>query len=385
MLKIIDDVVLKKNSFSIKEKNISQNESIEKYNIYNQFKKYLLKKKIECDSFSGKEKEDGNKNVICSNFTTDILLNIFDQEDILLNLTIDDNKNNNFEKKKSYFDNNIVKENTFFSKNIKNTIIKKNKKDSSSKLEEKSLFNKSERDKQEFSKKYELSIIKNIRFKNLKKINNRSIKHLKSIFNINENYIHFPKDEKNFFYVKNKKNNEQDIFSNKNNTNRIDGVVRVKNILKNFNKLENVKFKVNSFLLHDSENYNKWNQLIFKKILLSIANKKNQAEMYLKPDDLGNIYIKIKIKNGQEVILNFITNNNTVKTCLDNYMSFLRDSLIKNGIKLKKFNIYRSLKNKHLNDFFYKNDFNLKKLQKLFIDNENNFETINYKSINAYV
>ncbi|QFQ32950.1 hypothetical protein FQV33_02430 [Buchnera aphidicola (Aphis fabae)] len=93
-----------------------------------------------------------------------------------------------------------------------------------------------------------------------------------------------------------------------------------------------------------------WKKAISQQVLLSISNKENKAEIRLQPESLGSIYVKIQMKDDQAK-LKFISDHTEIKNFLNNCIPFLRDSLNKNGIFLKKVNIssfFNSEKNKNL-------------------------------------
>ncbi|WP_367678091.1 flagellar hook-length control protein FliK [Buchnera aphidicola] len=171
------------------------------------------------------------------------------------------------------------------------------------------------------------------------------------------------------------------------NINKIDYSIRNTHVLKDFNKKELLKKNVDPFFFIDSKNSIEWKKSISQKILLSISNKENQAKIYLQPENLGSIYIKIKMKDDQ-AILSFISNNNEVRIFLNNCVPFLRDSLNKSGISLRKVNIYSSLKNIRMKDS--KKNFNEKfvnsyKLQEILNIYKKSTGLIKRQEIDVYV
>ncbi|QCI19661.1 flagellar hook-length control protein FliK [Buchnera aphidicola (Brevicoryne brassicae)] len=207
-----------------------------------------------------------------------------------------------------------------------------------------------------------------------------SIQKEKNILKINENYEKNSKNKKILIFSQNLKNYKHSLFFYA-NTSKVKNLINEINSLQKTDTKELIKSNTQPFLFYDSKNSIEWKKLISQKILLSIANKNNQAEIYLKPENLGSIYIKINMKNDKAT-LDFISDHKEIRTFLDNHISFLRHSLAKNGIKLGKVNILGALKNKNIKN--YKNIFDLDKFQKKFDFHKKN-TNIENNSIDIYI
>ncbi|AHG60288.1 flagellar hook-length control protein FliK [Buchnera aphidicola] len=202
---------------------------------------------------------------------------------------------------------------------------------------------------------------------------------------IDQDHINGIKNQKNIILLTDFKNYKNSLFLSK-NINQIDNFLRNTNLIKDTNQKKTLQLNTEpSFFCH-SENSMEWKKSVSQKILLSISNKDNQAEIYLKPENLGLIYIKIIMKDD-EATLNFISNHNEVRMSLDNYVPFLRDSLRKNGIKLREAKISSSLKNKEVKNskFFYKNILNSDVCNKTLNIYKKNRDISKYKLIDVYV
>ncbi|QCI22541.1 flagellar hook-length control protein FliK [Buchnera aphidicola] len=214
----------------------------------------------------------------------------------------------------------------------------------------------------------------------LKKINNgTSTKKIKN-FDIYINKVNLTKDEKKIIFPLDVKKNKS-ISSLCKKINTIDNIIDKRNVLKVYDKQESIELHNEPLIFNDTKNYIEWKKLISQKILLSIFNKYNQAEIHLKPEFLGSIHIIISMKNNA-VKLKFISKYNEVRKFLDSYIPFLRNSLTQKGIKLEEFNIYSSFKNKKLKNKNIDYINNFKKKNNIY---EKNLTLIKYTPIDVLV
>ncbi|CAL4326141.1 Flagellar hook-length control protein [Buchnera aphidicola (Brachycaudus tragopogonis)] len=383
MLEIICNTVLQKNILSNNKNNTFNiiNEAYRSKSIFDELQKNVLNQIIEFENVSTEYKKKDDKNIICNNLMMNSLLNILNKTDKDLHENHLKNVKNNIKKKKITHKKNVLLDNFYFLKNIKNIKnykIKKNKnKNQFQTLSARVLSNKL--GKNLLSQENILNNLHLIKLKHQyddKKIN---------FYNTNNGDIKNINNEKNFNSI-NVKNSKEILFLSK-NINKIDYSIRNTHVLKDFNKKELLKKNVDPFFFIDSKNSIEWKKSISQKILLSISNKENQAKIYLQPENLGSIYIKIKMKDDQ-AILSFISNNNEVRIFLNNCVPFLRDSLNKSGISLRKVNIYSSLKNIRMKDS--KKNFNEKfvnsyKLQEILNIYKKSTGLIKRQEIDVYV
>jgi len=338
MSEMICNIVSQKNIFLNKANNYFNiiYESDLSESVFNKLNQYLLHQAIEFDNVFTEEKKDNeDKNIICANFIINNLLHILNKKDINFDLKqFNDIKDDKIEKKKTERPHDSSLNAFNFFKNIEK--YKKNK--------IKETFNILK------TKKVSSELINNKNHCNLiNKINNDSFLKEININNINRKNISFIKDEKKITFSKDIKQNKSNLFLSK-NINKIDNVIVRRNSIQIFNKKEYIKSNVEPLTLNDSQNSIEWKKLISHKILLSISNKDNQAEIHLKPESLGNIHIIINMKNNAAT-LKFISQCKKIRIFLDNYMPYLRNSLMKNGIKLENFNICSSSKNKQVKNY----------------------------------
>ncbi|QCI20821.1 flagellar hook-length control protein FliK [Buchnera aphidicola (Hyperomyzus lactucae)] len=382
MLKAIYSIALEKNNFSNKktDKNIVDQKNSSR-SIFDQFKKYLMSKEIEFDNVVTEEKKDDNTSIVYANFVINNLLNILNKKDIYFNTNLIQDK---ITEKKIEKYNSIISD----SNNLLKSIKKNQKQEKYTILKKESLSTEilQKKNKNHFFLVNKFIAVNKVNNVFLKK-NHDPFVQKKENFSINiKNNIPFLKNERKIIFLKDTKNHKNTFHASK-ITNKTHNAINQKVSSKEINKKEGMKLYTDPLMLHDSNNSIEWKNLINKKILLSIFNKKNQVEMYLKPEYLGNIHIKIKMKHNQ-VQLNFISNHNEVRIFLENYIPFLRNSLKKNGIELKKFTICSSLKNKELNNcenLLYKRFSKIDEFKKNLNVHEHHLERIKYKSIDVYV
>lgn len=179
------------------------------------------------------------------------------------------------------------------------------------------------------------------------------------------------KNDINTFYCTSNPIYKKNSFLSK-NTNKIENITKLINFSND--KISRSKSNLKSFIFSNLDLNVKWKKVINQQILLSISKKEKQAEMHLKSDFFGSIYIKMKIEKNY-VTLNFFSKNQEIKIFLDNCIPLLIDSLIKNGIQLNKINIYDSfctkkiysekhknnIKSIFLNELLFKKNINSKK------------------------
>ncbi|QCI21970.1 flagellar hook-length control protein FliK [Buchnera aphidicola] len=368
MLKIIDNISLQKNTscnFHIKNNIFDIDDDISKLSksVFNKLKQCLVNQELEFENVSTEEKKKDNKNIICSNFVINNLLNIVIGKDKPLKFhSFKKTKNNilNKQEKKSTIQTKLNHIN--FLENI--NYVKVHLNQEKWPIEKtKILFDKKNFNKNEELKKNKLiknfNVLKNLHIENIR----NDYKQEKSIFDISE------ANEKKIKYVVNLVF-FQDLKNYKNNTVYYKNTNKFEHLSNHINSLETLDFKqlaksnMKSLFFYDSKNSIKWTKLINQKILLSIANKNNQVEFYLKPECLGSIHVKVNLKNGKNATLDFISNEKEIRVFLNNHISILQHSLMKHGITLDKVNIFSTLKNNKLKN--YKNAFNLNKFQQIF-------------------
>ncbi|QCI20236.1 flagellar hook-length control protein FliK [Buchnera aphidicola (Brachycaudus cardui)] len=272
---------------------------------------------------------------------------------------------------------NILLDNFYFLKDIKNCKINKNKNQFQN-IYIRSPSNSSDACKNITSQEHKLNIINNAYL--IK--SNHHYNHKKINFNnINQDRCKNIKNKENVISFLNIKHHKNNLFPLK-NINKIDTCMRNTYLLKENNKKEVIRTYTEPFFFHSSKNSIEWKKSISQKIHLAIANKENQAEIYLKPESLGAIYIKINMKHDQAV-LSFISNNNEVRKFLDEYVPYLRNSLNKSRILLKEVNIYSSIKN--YKSILNKNIFNVHQFKKTLNIYKKNIDMIKYQEIDIYV
>ncbi|WP_053940062.1 flagellar hook-length control protein FliK [Buchnera aphidicola] len=309
--------------------------------IFNACKKKLLNQEINFDNISTKKKKKDTEDITSINFLVNNLLNIFNKKNIKSNFYVQ--KNTNIKKQKKKIDQNFKLKLHFSSKN-KNTI------------------------NIEDNRKIMQTFKKNEILNNLTNVKNKYF----SMHDYNViNYFKKPCSKNNFSkinhltLIKNKKNSvkaSKNSILFKNHINSASHACVIKNLYKNHNFI----YEINSLKKTDKSNFfelnkkstfflnNKkslqWKKAISQQVLLSISNKDNRAEIRLTPMLLGTIYVKIKIKNNQAQ-LKLISDHIEIKNFLNSCIPFLHDSLIKNGIFLKKVNIsnaFDTQKNRNL-------------------------------------
>ncbi|WP_187308582.1 flagellar hook-length control protein FliK [Buchnera aphidicola] len=309
--------------------------------ILNECKKNLLNKEIKFDNISTQKKKQDDENIISVNFLVKNLLNVFNKNNIKTSFYIE--KNTNIKKEHKKLDQHFKLKSYYSLKNKNKINIEENEK----KIK---MFKNNEL----------LKHSKNITNKNISSYNYNIINCVKKSYsksNLNEsnnlkiikNQKNSIKDSKNFIYFKNNLNNRSNILASKNAYKNQNSISEINSFKKTD---ENNFFKLNkklTYILNNKKNL-QWKKAISQQVLLSISNKENKAEIRLKPTFLGSIYVEIKIKDNQ-VKLKFISDHIEVKNFLNHCIPFLQDSLIKNGIFLKKVNIssfLNSKKNKHV-------------------------------------
>ncbi|QCI16914.1 hypothetical protein D9V62_00395 [Buchnera aphidicola (Aphis helianthi)] len=360
MLNPLNNIVLKRNI------SVSSDYNIADFNLYrfifNACKKKLLNKEIKFDNISTKHKTKDDENIISTNFIVNNLLNILNTKNVKNNFYM--HKNTEKKQKKKLHENIKLTSHIFLKNKEKINKEENNTKDK--------IFKNNEmlKNLKYIKNKYRLSC--NYNTINLfKKSYNESIfNKISNLKNI-QNKKNFIRDNKNFMYFKNYKNNISEISSSKNMKNNQYSISEI-NSLKKINEKNSFKLNKKSiFVLNSKENI-KWKQAINQQVLLSISNKENKAEIRLKPEYLGSIYIKIKMENDKAK-LKLISDNLGIKNFLNNCIPFLEYSLIKNGIFLKDVNISST--------------FNLEKNKNLFISDNCHLSKSNifkkfYKNLN---
>ncbi|QCI18642.1 flagellar hook-length control protein FliK [Buchnera aphidicola] len=334
MLNHLNNIEFKKNVTVSLDNRISSNfDELNLYqSIFNECKKKLLNKEIKFDNISTKEKKKDDENNISTNFVVNNLLNILNSKNIQQDFYIQ--KNNNLKQEKKKLDQNIKLRSNIYLKNKDNVNIEKNEK-------KHKIFQNHEIYKN-------LTFLKNkhFLFYNYNTIDLSKKSHNQHIFNkfnnlnIVKNKKNCIKCSKNFIYFKNHKNNASSIFSSKNIQKNQNSIYEL-NYFKKINENNSFKSNKKSIFFSNLKENIQWKKAISQQVLLSISNKNNRAEIRLKPEYLGSVYITINMKDDQAK-LKFISDNKEVKNFLNNCVPFLKDSLIKNGIFLKKINICSS-------------------------------------------
>ncbi|QIQ41134.1 MAG: hypothetical protein G4B00_00395 [Buchnera aphidicola (Aphis urticata)] len=312
--------------------------------ILNECKKNLLNKEIKFDNISTQSKNKDDENMISVNFLVNSLLNVFNTNNIKSSLCI--KKNTNIKKEQKKLDQHFKLQSSCSLKNKDKINIEENEKKikifKNNELSKYATNVKNEQNKHVLPYNYNMinCVKKSYSKSNLNKSDN-----LKII----KNKQHSITDSKNFIYFKNNLHNRSNVLASKNAYKNQNSIADINA----FNKIdENNFFQLNKKLTYILNNKNnlQWKKAISQQVLLSISNKENKAEIRLKPIFLGSIYVEIKIKDNQ-VKLKFISDHIEVKNFLNHCIPFLKDSLIKNGIFLKKVNIssfLNSKKNKNL-------------------------------------
>ncbi|WP_367682602.1 flagellar hook-length control protein FliK [Buchnera aphidicola] len=334
MLIHFDNMILNKNITLNLDYNVFYNfDNINLYqSLLNECKKKLsTNQEIKFDNISTKKKKKDDEDFISLNFLVSNLLNILNTENIKNNAY---NKDNIFKKQKKKID-----------------VLFKFK---SSEYIEKKSENKLQINKNKYSKYESNDNIKNIIKNKSYLFNNQNIIHLcKNSYNKISNKISYCNIESNkkklincnkdFLYFNNFKNNKSCNFSTKNQQ-KIQNSIYTINSFKKENKYSFLKLNKKSINFFNNKKNIQWKKAISRQVLLSIFKKENKAEIHLKPNSLGSIYIKIKMKNN-EAKLKLISNNTLIQSLLNNCIPFLKSSLMKNNIFLKKVNIFSSLMN----------------------------------------
>lgn len=313
--------------------------------ILNECKKNLLNKEIKFDNIFTKKKKKNNEDIISINFIVHNLLNILNKYNIENNCY---KKNINTKKQKKKSVKNINLKDFNYLKSKEKNSIEKNKKIHQ-------IFKNNETFKNLIHIKNKNCLFFNYNTINIsKKSFNKSIFNKTSNLNMIKNKQSFIKDNKNFIYFKNHISSTSSAFLSK-HTNKDQHIVYGINSIKKFNKNNFSKLnKKPIFTLNDKTNI-QWKKAISQQVLLCIANKENKAEIHLKPEFLGTIYIKITMKNDQ-ARLKFISDQKEIKNFLNCCIPYLQDSLIKNGIFLKKVDIFSSSNIKENKNLFILQD-----------------------------
>ncbi|QCI17493.1 flagellar hook-length control protein FliK [Buchnera aphidicola (Acyrthosiphon lactucae)] len=390
MLQMIYNINSQNNASLNKDNNFFNNIFKEglSISVLNQLNKYLLRKEIEFDNVFTEEKknDDNDKNIVCANFIINNLLNILNKRDRILNSETFNNIKDNKMQKKKIKKNQVNSLHTIdFLKNIKDS--KKNKIKNTFKIlkietESSKLIN----NKNQFNQINELNNIRITNNLDSKKTNNQLFQRKTNIPKVYKNKMKFIEDEKKVILPLDTKKNKKFIFFSK-NINKIDNIIHRRNSFPIFNKKEHIKSYIKPLLSNNTKNSIEWKKLISHKILLSISNKNNQAEIHLKPESLGSIHIVINMKNNAAT-LKFISKYNEVRMFLENSIPFLRNSLTEHGIKLEKFNISSSLTNKKYKNYknlFSKNINYLDSFKKNLNIYKNDLDLKNFKPIDIYI
>ncbi|QCI21400.1 hypothetical protein D9V69_00375 [Buchnera aphidicola (Hyadaphis tataricae)] len=380
MLKIIGDIAIHKNNFShgyAKHHKLSI-ETLKLYQcIYDELNQKSINNKIEFDNIVTEEKKH-DKNMFYTNLIMSHLLNILNKKED----NIKSDHSNDFQ-------NSIPKTtldhmNTVLSDDIVNLKTQKNQiKSSEQKLSKlaQDLFNgKFDHCKKNFFKKNKLINDINLKKSYSLELNNHySNKIIFPNINDSKNDKHTLQNKTYLNIAKYDKNHKNEVFfyhSKNKNKNIIHFIDSARSCSKN----KSLKFKVNQSLNENSTNSIKWKKNIVNKILLSLDNKRHQADIYFKPKQLGDIYIKINM-NDDYAVLNLFSNQKEVRNFLDDHVYLLRNSLIKKGIKLRKINILNVLKDKFQHNTRI---FNCNQFHKIL--NSNKIKTvINNQTVDVYV
>ncbi|ANZ22322.1 hypothetical protein ATN01_00385 [Buchnera aphidicola (Diuraphis noxia)] len=396
MFKIIDTISVLKNFSSfvdLQDKNFYIDNTLETSELFcEKLNKSLMNKTIKFDNIFKKEKQH-DTDCIFSNFLINHYLNILSYKD--RTLSFDDleffkkdkenqNINNNIKKKTDKYINQSKKN---YIKSIddtdhKNTLTNQEKPELlNTKILHNNIYDHRNLYLRNNYMKNDPNILNNLYLINVK---NKSDEHKKNTFHFNNVYVKNIEDKKNTVFVQDcayfqstqhhKSNiNNSSIFKN---MSKIDNLVHEINFLRKIDKRENIQSDLKSLFVDDTHNSVKWKKLISQKILLSIANKNNQEEIYLNPTFLGSILIKINMKQNN-LKLDFFSMHQSVIDFLHAHLSFLRNSLKKNGIKLEKvkiFNLSKNERKKNYKNVFYdyalekEFDFHKKNIKKNAVD-----------------
>ncbi|WP_343154320.1 flagellar hook-length control protein FliK [Buchnera aphidicola (Aphis aurantii)] len=346
MLSHLDNITFKKNISLNLDSNIYNVTNFDFYqSILNECKKHILNKEIKFDNILTKQKKKDDENIISTNFIVNNLLNILNSKNVKDNVYLQKNTNVKIQKKKIKRD--IKLKSCIDFKNKEQSSIEKNEK-KHKKFENYAILKNSKHIKNKYFLFYNYNNT-NSPNKSFNKYTLNTINNL----NIIKNKKNLIKDNKNFILFKNHLNNISNSIFSKNTHKNINSIFEPNS----FEKTDNNNFKLNQklkyvFNSNCKENI-QWKKAISQQILLSISNKKNEAEIHLKPESLGSIYIKINMFNDQAK-LKFIADHIEIKNYLNNCVPFLRNALIKNGIFLKQVNISTSLNSKNKNLFILK-------------------------------
>ncbi|QCI16344.1 hypothetical protein D9V60_00395 [Buchnera aphidicola (Aphis craccivora)] len=344
MLSHLNNILLKKNILLNSNHNIYCD--LTNFNFYesivNECKQHLLNKEIKFDNTSTKQKKKNDENIISTNFIVNNLLNILNKKN--MNNSFYVKKNDGIKNQKKKLDENIKLKSYAYLKNKEKFNLEENKKNYKTKN------NGILKNSMDIKNKCILYGNYNIDNLSKKSCNKRTFNEISNL-NIIKRKTNFIKNSKNFIHFKNCINNISNMIFSKNTHKNQYSICEVNSLKKtnenNFSKLN----KKTMFILNKKENI-QWKKAISQQVLFSISNKENKAEIRLQPEFLGSIYVKIQMKNDQAK-LKFISDHIEIKNFLNNCIPFLRDSLNKNGIFLKKVNI--------------SNSFNLEKNKNLFI------------------
>jgi flagellar hook-length control protein FliK len=132
-------------------------------------------------------------------------------------------------------------------------------------------------------------------------------------------------------------------------------LINTTNTLREKNKKYVVISNKSTLFLDNTHNLFEWKKVINQTILFLISKKIHQAEIHLKPECTGLIHIQIQMQHNQ-AILNLSSDHDKIKNFLNNSVDFLKTSLKKRGIQLKKVNIYSTMffkNNQSKNHYFH--------------------------------
>lgn len=342
------------------------------FNIYNVS---ALKKEIKLNTILAEEKKYNDKNIIYFNFNYILnnLLNMFNKNEISYNSTeLKMIKDKNIKKKTIDIknDNNSIQFNSFL-KNIRK--IKQIK-------EYRKIFLKKKLSHQiqENKNQYKNNIKQNnqtYKLNNINKVKNLQFSKIRS--QDLQKKIKFCKEKINIIHDNKKIALALDFKIAQNNLERSNIDNKFSTIINNqyksniLNQEEFESLNIQKIVLKSSNNFIEWKNSINQKILSLISKNYSQVKINLKPESLGSINIIINMKNDN-IILQFVSTHNKVRMLLNECVPFLSNELKKQGIKLKKCNIFSSFKH-------YTNN-NYKTCSKKYINDIDKFE----KKINIY-
>ncbi|AYN24430.1 flagellar hook-length control protein FliK [Buchnera aphidicola] len=377
MFKYLDNIVLKGKLSDNQDYSLTSSDFSSRYN-FNEFKKFFINKELEFDNISTKEKKEDYENIVSINFIIANLINILNKKETMLNHNIQKNYKCKIIQKKNTDENFKLKKHKKLNLEKENN-LKKNKK--YKKFLVHSTFNKSIEIKNQTNEFKQTNIFNNFK----KKYFFGKNRYLNTKYNQNT-----VPDSKILTSFRNGKNNNKSnlfFFKNINKSNNI--TTHEISTFKDSKNKKNLKLETNSLEFLSSKKNDKWKKAINHQVLLSISNKENKAEISFKPEYLGSIHIKIKMKNDQAT-LNFTSDHNEVKNFLKNCIPFLQDALIENGIQLEKINIdnfsfskkkiFKKNKSTSKNGFF--NEYKLKEISNFQKDY---MKLIQYKLIDMFV